>query len=124
MMTVFAGIALVLAASGVYGVVSYTVASRTHEIGVRMALGAAAAEVRRQIVIQALRPAFMGIVTGTATALALSRLMSSALYGVVPLNPATFATVGLILAASALLAAYIPARRAAAIDPIVALREE
>jgi putative ABC transport system permease protein len=124
MMTVFAGIALVLAASGVYGVVSYTVARRTHEIGVRMALGAAAGEVRRHIVSQALRPAFVGIVTGTATALALSRLMSSALYGVVALDPATFATVGLILAASALLAAYIPARRAAAIDPVVALREE
>jgi putative ABC transport system permease protein len=124
MMTVFAGIALALAASGVYGVVSYTVARRTHEIGVRMALGAAKGEVRRHIVFQALRPAFVGIATGVATALALGRLMSSALYGVVALDPATFGAVALMLAASALLAAYIPARRASAIDPVVALRDE
>ncbi len=124
MMTVFAAIALALAASGVYGVVSYTVARRTHEIGVRMALGAAAGEVRRHIVFRALRPALLGIAAGIATALALGRLMSSALYGVVALTPATFAAVGLTLGVSALIAAYIPARRASAIDPVVALRDE
>jgi ABC-type antimicrobial peptide transport system permease subunit len=89
-----------------------------------MALGAAKGEVRRHIVFQALRPAFVGIATGVATALALGRLMSSALYGVVALDPATFGAVALMLAASALLAAYIPARRASAIDPVVALRDE
>jgi len=124
MMGVFALIALVLAASGIYGVVSYSVARRTHEIGVRMALGAAAGEVRRQIVAQALRPALAGTVLGIAGALVLGRVMSSALYGVVTLEPGTFVGVGLLLAASALLAGYIPARRACAVDPIVALREE
>jgi putative ABC transport system permease protein len=124
MMTVFAVIALVLAASGVYGVVSYSVARRTHEIGVRMALGASASNVRRHIVIQALHPALAGLVLGAATAVALGRLMSSVLYGVGSLNPVTFSVAGLLLAASAFLAAYIPARRASGIDPVVALRDE
>jgi putative ABC transport system permease protein len=124
MMGVFALIALVLAASGVYGVVSYSVARRTHEIGVRMALGAAAGEVRRQIVAQALRPALVGTIFGIAAAVVLGRVMSSALYGVVALEPGTFIGVGLLLGASALLAGYIPARRASAVDPVVALREE
>ena len=97
MMSVFAMIALVLAASGVYGVVSYSVARRTHEIGIRMALGAAAADVRRQIVREALLPAFVGIALGTAAALALTRIMSSVLYGVVALEAGTFAGVGLLL---------------------------
>ncbi|MBP1598288.1 MAG: hypothetical protein H6Q05_3665 [Acidobacteria bacterium] len=124
MMSVFAMIALVLAASGVYGVVSYSVARRTHEIGVRMALGAAGADVRRQIVREALLPAFVGIALGTAAALALTRIMSSVLYGVVALDTGTFAGVGLLLAASAFVAGYLPARRASAIDPIAALRDE
>jgi predicted permease len=124
MMSVFAMIALVLAASGVYGVVSYSVARRTHEIGIRMALGAAATDVRRQIVREALLPAFVGITLGTAAALALTRIMSSVLYGVVALEAATFAGVGLLLAASAFVAGYLPARRASSIDPITALRDE
>jgi putative ABC transport system permease protein len=117
-------IALVLAASGVYGVVSYSVARRTHEIGIRMALGAAATDVRRQIVREALVPAFVGIALGTAAALALTRIMSSVLYGVVALEAGTFAGVGLLLAASAFVAGYIPARRASSIDPITSLRDE
>ena len=124
MMGVFAAISLILSASGVYGVVSYSVARRTHEIGVRMALGAAAGEVRRHILAQALRPALIGTALGIAGALALTRLMSSALYGVVALEPATFAGVALMLAVAALVAAYVPARRASAIDPVSALREE
>jgi putative ABC transport system permease protein len=124
MMGVFAAIALVLAASGVYGVISYSVARRTHEIGIRIALGAVVSEVRRLIVTQAMRPVLAGIALGTAAALALTRIMSNALYGVVALDPATFAGVLLLLAASAFIAGYIPARRASAVDPVVALREE
>jgi len=124
MMGVFAMVALVLAASGVYGVVSYSIARRTHEIGIRMALGGAAADIRRQVVKEALLPAFTGIALGTAAALALTRVMSSVLYGVVALQPGTFAGVGLLLAASALVAGYLPARRASSIDPTVALRAE
>jgi putative ABC transport system permease protein len=124
MMSAFAMIALVLAASGVYGVVSYSVARRAHEIGIRMALGAAAADVRRRVVLEALLPAVVGIALGTAAALALTRIMSSVLYGVVALEAGTFAGVGLLLAASALVAGYLPARRASSIDPITALRDE
>jgi putative ABC transport system permease protein len=121
---VFAAIALVLAASGVYGVISYSVARRTHEIGIRIALGAAVSEVRGLIVTQAMRPVLAGIGLGTAAALALTRIMSNVLYGVVALEPATFAGVLLLLAASAFIAGYIPARRASVVDPVVALREE
>jgi putative ABC transport system permease protein len=124
MMGVFAGIALVLAASGVYGMVAYSVAQRTHEIGIRMALGATASSVRRQVIAQALRPALIGTATGLAAAVALMHLMSSALYGVVALEPGTFIVVGLLLASSALIAGYIPARRATKVDPVVALRDE
>jgi predicted permease len=122
MMSVFSLIALVLAASGVYGVVSYSVARRTHEIGIRIALGAKATDVRRQVVAQALRLAFTGIALGTAAALTLTRIMSSVLYGVVSLDVRTFAGVALLLAISAFVAGYIPARRASSIDPVAALR--
>jgi putative ABC transport system permease protein len=124
MMSVFAAISLVLASSGVYGVVSYAVARRTHEIGIRLALGAEARDVRRQVVLQALLPASAGIALGTSAALALTRIMSSVLYGVVALEAGTFVAVGLILAAAAFVAGYIPARRASSINPVVALREE
>jgi len=124
MMSVFAMIALVLAASGVYGVVSYSVARRAREIGIRMALGAEAADVRRRVVAEAMLPAVAGIALGTAAAVALTRIMSSVLYGVVALEAGTFAGVGLLLAASALVAGYLPARRASSIDPITALRDE
>jgi putative ABC transport system permease protein len=124
MMSVFAAIALVLAASGVYGVVSYSVARRTHEIGVRMALGASGSEVLHHIIAQALRPVLTGAALGLPAAMALTRLMSSALYGVVELTPVTFIGVGLILVLSAVIAGYIPARRATKVDPTVALRYE
>lgn len=124
MMGVFAVIALVLASSGVYGVVSYSVACRTREIGIRMALGAEPADVRRQVVMHALQLAGVGIAIGTAAALALTRVMSSVLYEVVALEAGTFVGVGLILAVSAFIAGYIPARRASSVDPIAALRDE
>jgi ABC-type antimicrobial peptide transport system permease subunit len=89
-----------------------------------MALGATASSVRRQVIAQALRPALIGTATGLAAAVALMHLMSSALYGVVALEPGTFIVVGLLLASSALIAGYIPARRATKVDPVVALRDE
>jgi putative ABC transport system permease protein len=124
MMGVFAVIALVLASSGVYGVVSYSVACRTREIGIRMALGADPTDVRRQVVMHALQLAAVGIAIGTAAALALTRVMSSVLYEVVALEAGTFVGVGLLLAGSAFIAGYIPARRASSVDPLAALRDE
>ncbi len=124
MMGVFALVALVLAASGVYGVISYSVARRTHEIGIRLALGAEASEVCHHIVARAMRPVLAGIALGSVAALAVARLMSSALYGVVALDPKAFAGGLLLLAVSGFVASYVPAHRASSVDAIVALREE
>jgi len=124
MMGIFAAIALVLAVSGVYGVISYSVARRTHEIGIRMALGAAVKDVRRHIVGRAMLPVLAGIAVGSAAALVLTRLMSNALYGVIALDPVAFASVLLLLAAAAFFAGYLPAGRASSVDPFVALRKD
>jgi putative ABC transport system permease protein len=120
----FAGLALVLACLGIYGLISYTVAQRTREIGIRMAVGAQKGEVLWMVIREGLRPALAGIAIGIVGALRLTRLLSSLLFGIKPADPATFAAVALMLTGVAILACYIPARRAAGVDPMVALRYE
>jgi putative ABC transport system permease protein len=124
LLSLFAGLALVLASLGIYGVMSNMVAQRTHEIGVRMALGAGQRSVLRLVLSNGMRLTLLGIALGTAGAFALTRLMKSFLFQVTPTDPATFLEVALFLFAVALLASYIPARRATRVDPVVALRYE
>jgi predicted permease len=120
----FAALAVLLAAVGIFGVMAYSVAQRTHEIGVRAALGAQPSDLRRLVVAQASRLAIFGVIAGAFAALLLARSMRTLLFQVSPNDPATYAAVGIFLAAVALAASYIPARRATTVDPIVALRHE
>jgi putative ABC transport system permease protein len=124
LMSLFAGVALLLATAGLYALLSYSVMQRTHEFGVRMALGAGMGEMLRLVIRQGLTLASAGIAMGLVASLALTRLMSSLLFGVGATDPLTFAGVAALLAAAALLACCIPAWRAARVDPMIALRNE
>jgi putative ABC transport system permease protein len=124
LLAAFASIALALAAVGIYGVTSYAVGYRTHEIGVRVALGAGRGNVLQLIIRQGMTLAIAGVMLGMIGAAWLSRLLSGLLYDVAPTDAATFTIVGGVLLAVALLANYIPARRATRVDPMVALRYE
>jgi ABC-type antimicrobial peptide transport system permease subunit len=123
-LTIFASVALALAAIGIFGVLSYAVAQRTREIGIRMALGARERSVVQLVVRQAMTLVGTGVIIGTIAALFLSKTMAKMLFGVTPNDPTTFAAGAFVLIAVALLASYVPARRATRVDPIIALRAE
>ena len=124
LLAVFAGVALALAVIGLYGVLAYAVAQRQREIGVRMALGAQRRDVLGLVVGHGMRLTGIGVILGLAGALALTRVLKSLLFEIKPFDPVTFLTVTALLAGVALLACWIPARRAARVDPIEALRYE
>jgi putative ABC transport system permease protein len=120
----FASLALTLAAIGIYGIAAYSVTERTHEIGVRLALGAQRRDVMTMILAQGMAMTAIGTAIGVASALLLARVMSSLLFGVSAADPVTFAAIPVLLAAVAFVACYVPARRATRVDPLVALRAE
>ncbi|HEV2381999.1 MAG TPA: ABC transporter permease [Terriglobia bacterium] len=124
LVTAFASVALVLAAAGIYGVLSHLVRQRSHEIGIRLVLGARPVDVVRIVLSQGLRPAFVGAALGIAGALGLTRFLAGLLYGVRPMDPATYVMTAVLLAGVAFIASYIPARRAGRVDPMAALRYE
>ncbi len=124
LLALFAACALALSAIGIYGVLSYLVSQRTHEIGVRMAVGAGGGDILRMVLGRGLALSLIGVVVGAVAALGLTRLMAGLLYQVQPLDPVTFGLVAMILTLVALAASYIPALRATRVDPLSALRAE
>ena len=124
MLGIAGAMALVLGIIGIYGVISYAVSQRNREIGIRLALGAQQGEVLHMVLRQGANIAFVGVVIGIGVAAALTRLMQKLLFGVTAHDPVTFATVAVLLITIALLACYVPARRAMRVDPMVALRYE
>jgi putative ABC transport system permease protein len=124
LLAVFAAVALVLAGVGIYGVTSYGVAQRTHEIGIRLALGASGDRVLREIVARGARLTLIAVAIGLAGAIAMGRLASAVLFGVTPVDPAALVGAAVILGIVSIVACYIPARRASRVDPVVALGEE
>jgi putative ABC transport system permease protein len=124
LLSLFAFVALFLAAVGLYGVVAYTVSQRTQEIGVRMAIGAQRGDVLRMVLGSGMKLASLGVVIGIAAALALAGLVASMLFGVTPFDPASYGVTAALLLGVAALACYLPARRAMRVDPLIALRQE
>ncbi len=124
LLAMFSGVALLLAAVGIYGVMSYAVTERTHEIGIRMALGASADRVMREMVGRGLTLTAIALALGVPAAISLGRLARGVLFGVEPSDPVTLAGAAIVLALVSLAACYLPARRASRVDPVIALAEE
>ena len=124
LLTIFAGAALLLAAIGIYGLMAYVVEQRTREIGVRLAVGATAGRVGAMVIRQGMVIAVLGVAIGLASALALTRVLAALLFGVTSRDPLVFATVPVLLALVALVGVWVPARRAARVSPLAALRTE
>jgi putative ABC transport system permease protein len=124
LLALFAGLAMVLTAVGLYGVISYTVAQRTHEIGIRMALGAKPKDMLRLIIGQGMKLGVIGVAIGFAIAMGLTHFLSSMLFGITATDPVSFGAVILMLLVVVVMACYVPARRAMRVDPMIALRHE